>query len=84
MRLCDFFAVTEGRRKLCLTTQIGVIQEKPMCGMDFWHRYGGKPVWKEEIDRVTLIAERDAKSEEWDKVICVIKMKEKKNEQTGE
>ena len=62
---------------MCLTTKVGVIENTPLCGADFWHRYGGTPVWKEEIDRVTLIAERDSMNDGFDKVICVIRIKEK-------
>lgn len=70
MKLKDFFVVIRGTTKFALSET-----EKPMCGMDFWHRYGGTPEWDRDIQSAKLISRRKDSNGLWyDDVVCIISL----------
>lgn len=71
MKLKDLFTVTQGALKFALSET-----EKPLCSMDFWHKYSGTSQWEQEIEGVNLFPRRKETTGLWyDDVVCVITLK---------
>lgn len=71
MKLKEFFAVVSGSNKFSISET-----EAPLCAMDFWHKYGGKPEWDADIASVKLIPRSKESNGLWyDDVICLIMLK---------
>lgn len=70
MKLKDYFAVTQGAAKYALSEN-----DKPLCSMDFWHKYGGTTQWEKDVKSVNLIPRRkDATGLWYDDVVCIISL----------
>lgn len=71
MKVCEFFAITNGSRHLRFSDD-----EKGLCGRDFWGKYRQTEKWEAEIENVRLIAgELKTDGVSFEGVECVITIK---------